>query len=118
MIRVPVDKARQLEDGQMAPFPCGEFQVLICRVHGKLYAVENLCSHAKTPLDGGKLEEYRVTCPLHGAKFDVRDGCHQSPPAFTGIISFEVEDSGDAISVLVPEKKPVVDPLGGLIRTR
>ena len=118
MIRVRVEEARKLDDGQMASFRCGEFQVLICRIHGKLYAVENLCSHANTPLDRGRLKEFCVTCPLHGAKFDVRDGRHQSPPAFTGIASFEIDESDDAISVLVPDEKPLFDPLGGMIRTR
>ena len=118
MISVLVDGARQLEDGEMAPFQCGEFQVLLCRVRGRLYAVENVCSHANTPLSGGKLKEFCVTCPLHGAKFDVRDGGHCSPPAYTGVTSFKVTETGDSVFVSVPEKKPVVDPLGGMIRTR
>jgi 3-phenylpropionate/trans-cinnamate dioxygenase ferredoxin subunit len=39
-----------------------------------------------------------ITCPLHGATFDVRDGSHQSPPAIEGVACYAVtEDGGHAV---------------------
>lgn len=52
---------------------CG-FEVLICRTGGGLFAVENRCSHQLSPLAGGKLRGCFIFCPLHGARFDLRDG--------------------------------------------
>ena len=52
---------------------CG-VEVLICRTGGGLFAVENRCSHQLSPLAGGKLRGCFIFCPLHGARFDLRDG--------------------------------------------
>ena len=48
--------------------------VLLCNVEGTIYALENRCSHAASRLDIGKLKGHTIGCPLHGARFDVRDG--------------------------------------------
>jgi 3-phenylpropionate/trans-cinnamate dioxygenase ferredoxin subunit len=48
--------------------------VLICHSAGVLYAVGNMCTHAAAPLEGGKCRGHYIFCPLHGARFDLRDG--------------------------------------------
>ena len=68
-------------------------QVLVVRVRGTLYAVEDLCSHADNALCPGRLSGYMITCPVHSARFDVRTGAHQGPPAFRGIRSFPIEET-------------------------
>ena len=66
-----------LADGELrCSVTAGPFQVVVCRVGGRLYALEDKCSHAETPLSEGLLEGYVLTCPLHFAQFDVRDGTH------------------------------------------
>lgn len=48
--------------------------VLLHRVEGELYCVDNVCSHAGGLLSRGEVDGCVVTCPLHGARFDLRDG--------------------------------------------
>jgi nitrite reductase/ring-hydroxylating ferredoxin subunit len=48
--------------------------VLLSNVGGKIYATQNDCGHQRASLARGKLEGSVVTCPLHGAKFDVTTG--------------------------------------------
>lgn len=48
--------------------------VFVCRSGGQLFAVDNRCTHAGSRLDGGRLKDGVVTCPLHGAKFDLASG--------------------------------------------
>jgi 3-phenylpropionate/trans-cinnamate dioxygenase ferredoxin subunit len=82
-----------LHTGAMRVFPdLGPHGVLVCRVAGTLYAVANNCSHRDTPLCDGRLRGVLITCPLHGAQFDVRDGAQQGPPAFTPIASYAVTE--------------------------
>ncbi len=109
-----------LRDGDMQACNANGEPVLVCRVAGKLYAVEDLCSHAESTLSDGFLDGYHVVCPLHGAMFDVRDGTHLGPPAFTGIRHFDVvEGAGGATVTITPRKKPDPGPgAPGMFRTR
>ena len=48
--------------------------LLVACLDGEYFAVENLCTHANSELDGGRLKLGRISCPLHGQKFDFRTG--------------------------------------------
>jgi 3-phenylpropionate/trans-cinnamate dioxygenase ferredoxin subunit len=90
-----------LADGQMRCFEhVGRDGIVVCRVGGTLYALDDNCSHADTPLSEGRLRGYTVTCPLHGASFDVRDGSHSGPPAWEGVASHEVTET-DGVAVVI-----------------
>ena len=53
----------------------GGVQVLLCRVGGKVHALDSLCPHEGGRIQPGPLIEGRIAvCPLHNYKFDVRDG--------------------------------------------
>lgn len=73
--------------------------VLICHAEGGFFAVEDLCTHSLTPLCGGQIVGNYITCPLHGAVFDLTDGTVQSPPAFEDLKTFDLKIEGTAISI-------------------
>ena len=90
-----------LADGELRCFEdVGRDGIVVCRVGGQLYALDDNCSHADTPLSEGRLRGYAITCPLHGASFDVRDGSHSGPPAWEGVASHQVEET-DGVAVVV-----------------
>ena len=94
--RVDVGDFSDLRDGRTMALPgLGPHGVLVCRVAGRLYAVENNCSHRDTPLSDGRLRGALITCPLHGAQFDVRTGAHQGPPAFAPIACYPITEGDD-----------------------
>ena len=64
--------------------------ILICHTKGEFFAVENQCTHALSKLEGGRLRAYRLICPLHGAAFDVRDGCVKGKPASESIRTYSL----------------------------
>ena len=96
---VPLGDLSALADGEFQCFPdLGEHGVLVCRVAGVLYAIEDNCSHRDAKLSDGRLRGPLLTCPVHGAQFDVRDGSHQGPPAAVGIATYRLtEDSDGAV---------------------
>lgn len=111
-----------LEDGQMRCFEdVGDYGVVVCRVKGQLFAVEDNCSHADTPLSTGRLRGHNLACPLHGASFDVRDGSHSGPPAWTGVQVFDVSE-GETGVVITPHVDANGDnaasDVGGRFETR
>lgn len=56
-------------------------QVMLYRHDGSLYAIDNICSHAGGLLSRGTIADLIVTCPLHGARFALADGCVGRGPA-------------------------------------
>lgn len=55
--------------------------ILLCNWNGKLFAVSNICSHAAECLDGGRMANGWIACPIHGARFDLATGKAKNPPA-------------------------------------
>ena len=93
-----------LRNGGMQVYPdLGPHGVLVCRVAGTLHAVENNCTHRDTALSEGRLRGVLITCPLHGAQFDVRDGASQGPPAFTSIACYAITETDGIASVQIDD---------------
>ena len=81
MTEVIVAKAEEISAGTMKSFKVGDKEVLIVNCSGKFYAIGNRCTHAGGDLSKGKLEGNIITCPRHGAKFDVTTGNCVAGPA-------------------------------------
>jgi nitrite reductase/ring-hydroxylating ferredoxin subunit len=92
------------EQGNKA-FDVDGVSVLICRSAGQLYAVENRCSHNQSALEGGKVRGHALFCPVHGARFDLRDGSTAGALTKTSIRTFAIEATADnRVLVRVEEK--------------
>ena len=74
---IPDGEARKLEIGDPL---AGGHSVLLCRVNGKLLALDDRCPHEKGGrLSAGPLVEGRwARCPLHGFLFDPNGGRERS----------------------------------------
>jgi nitrite reductase/ring-hydroxylating ferredoxin subunit len=68
-------------------------------VDGTFYAIGDTCTHKGGPLSQGKVLDWTVTCPWHGAQFDIRTGNVLTPPAPSGVPSYKVVVEGDEIKV-------------------
>ncbi len=64
---------------------------LLIRIGDEFYAVEDVCSHDGQPLTNGPLRDCSITCPRHGARFDLKTGQPLCMPATEPISTFEVE---------------------------
>lgn len=86
-------------------FKVDGLDILICHTKtGDFYAVENRCSHAIAELEGGRMRGHRLICPLHGAAFDMRDGCVLGAPASEPIKAYDVKVEDDEVKVLIVNK--------------
>ena len=56
-------------------------QIMLYRHSGRLYAIDNICSHAGGLLSRGPVADLTVTCPLHGSRFALADGRVSRGPA-------------------------------------
>lgn len=64
----------ELPANQMIMVVVGGKEILLANVDGSYYAIANKCTHLGGSLVKGSLEGCIVTCPRHGAQFDVRTG--------------------------------------------
>ena len=74
-----------LVDGSMKKVMANGNEILLARVGGQLYALDNKCPHMGGDLSAGTLEGSTVTCPRHGSQFDVRTGQNLRWTKFTGL---------------------------------
>ena len=117
--RFAIENCDDLAEGDVKVCQVGDKPVMVCRSLGVLRAIEDLCSHADTTLSDGYLSGAIITCPLHGAQFDVRDGSHLGPPAYTGVQAYNViEEDGQLYVEAVEVDKPTDGPPSGFFRTR
>ena len=70
-----------LPDGTPTAVEAEGRQIMLYRQDGSLYALDNICSHAGGLLSRGEVADLTVTCPLHGARFALADGCVGRGPA-------------------------------------
>ncbi|HEY3877671.1 MAG TPA: Rieske 2Fe-2S domain-containing protein [Trebonia sp.] len=49
-------------------------QIMLYRTGGRLYAIDNTCSHAGGLLSRCPVEDLTATCPLHGSRFALTSG--------------------------------------------
>ena len=83
-----VTEARNIEEKSFSTFDINGTGIVICRFRDEYFAIENLCSHALSAFDAGRMRGYNIICPVHGATFDIRDGSATSLPAKQPIRSF------------------------------
>ena len=63
-----------LKEGDMLKVEANGKQIVLSMVEGKVYAIDEICTHEGGPLDEGELNGYDLKCPWHYAVFDVRNG--------------------------------------------
>lgn len=74
-------------------------EILLCRDGDEYFAVGYYCSHAEFTLEGGSIQNRCITCPYHGAEFDLRTGDALSAPAFEPIATYPVRLEENAIAI-------------------
>ena len=80
---VEVAKVNEISDGKIKHVEVDGKELLIANVGGKFYAIGDRCGHMNALLSMGNLTGNTVTCPFHGAKFDVTNGKKLSEPILT-----------------------------------
>ncbi len=103
MALVKLATVDEVPDGGMVVKQHGDKQILLARIGGTVYAMDNVCSHQGAELHEGQLGEEgptMVTCPWHAAHFDLRTGkVHQDTDWATDLETFRVEVQGSDVLV-------------------
>lgn len=99
MAFVKICSVKDISKGQGKEFSVQGKAVAVFNVDDEFYCIDAKCNHAGGPLAEGDLDGCQVTCPWHGACFDVRNGKDLSPPASGPIPSHKVKVEGENVMV-------------------
>jgi nitrite reductase/ring-hydroxylating ferredoxin subunit len=99
---IPVATVQEVPPGKAKQIKVNGRTLALFNVGGAFHAIDDTCPHRGGPLSEGDLIGTEVTCPWHGACFDVTSGAHLSPPAQSDVIAYKVQVVGDQVQVDVP----------------
>ncbi len=79
--------------------------ILLANVEGKIYAVDDMCTHEDSSLSLGCLKGELVSCTLHGSRFNVRSGQPMEEPATEALRRYPVRINQDRIEICLDSIK-------------
>ena len=96
----------EVPEGGMICKDAGGESILLAKVEGKIYAMNDVCNHQDAPLHEGCIHQeapFMVTCPWHEAHFDVRTGkVHQDTDWAEDTEVYPVRVEDEAVFVDLP----------------
>ena len=93
---------QDLPNGERLFVEIDDKPIVIFNLSGKYFAIGDLCSHDDGPLGDGELDGYVISCPRHGATFDIRTGKVLSLPAIIDLPAYPVKVEAGEICVGIP----------------
>jgi 3-phenylpropionate/trans-cinnamate dioxygenase ferredoxin component len=98
---VEVARLDEVPEGKVKVVVADGRQIALCNYAGKIFAIDDVCTHDRGPLDQGELIGNEIECPRHGARFDVTTGVATRLPAIRPVRTYPVHIADGKVSVEV-----------------
>lgn len=98
---VTVAQDHEIAEGTVKVVEAGGRRIALCKFNGSVYAIDDVCTHDRGPLDQGELIGDEIECPRHGARFDITTGRATRLPAIQPVRTYPVRVEDGAIVVEV-----------------
>ena len=96
---VRVGTREEFEPGRGRLVDVAGQRIAVFVLGAKCFAIDDTCPHRGGPLSEGDVTDGVVTCPLHGARFDLETGAVLSLPAEHGVRCYPVQVNGSDLEV-------------------
>ncbi len=96
-----VTSTTDLQPGQAKMVMAGDRRIAVFNVDGNLLAIDDTCTHRGGPLSEGQCVNRVVTCPWHGAQFNLESGEVLAPPAPQRVSTYPVRVTDGFVEVEV-----------------
>jgi len=93
----------ELNEGECKSFFINDNRYLLSKLDNRYYAIEDICTHDGETLSGGRLLGQEISCPRHGALFDVTTGKVRSLPALYDVKSFLVIEKDSSLFIEIED---------------
>jgi len=101
---VDIAPASELPNGERLFVEIEDKPIVIFNIAGQFFSIGDVCSHDDGPVGEGDIEGYNITCPRHGAEFDVRSGRAVQLPAVVDIPAYPVRVVDGMIQLGLPKE--------------
>ena len=102
---IEIASVDELEIGERLFVEIDDLAIVLFNVGGEYYAIGDVCSHDDGPLGDGEVEDHSISCPRHGAEFDIRTGKVLSLPAVIDIPAYPVRVVSGQIQIGFPKDR-------------
>jgi nitrite reductase/ring-hydroxylating ferredoxin subunit len=102
---IKVAEVDELTEGELMPIEVDGESICLAKVNGDICAFSDNCTHIGGPLSEGELDGDVISCPWHGAQFNIRTGKVLHGPARQDLATYPVKVEGNSILVSVPEEE-------------
>src|SRR5262245_17553746 len=96
---VVVALENQLAEGQQVLVRVEGKSIIVCKSDGQVFAIENRCTHDNEQLLGGAMKKCTIVCPMHGARFSLKNGAVLGGPAYEPLTTYPVRLEGGQILI-------------------
>ena len=104
---ISVLPVNELKPGQHFLVELEHVTLLLVNIAGEFFAVEDLCSHDGGELSDGTICGIEITCPRHGARFNLKTGEVLCAPAYEDIDTYGVKVVNGIIQVFDEADSPL-----------
>lgn len=98
---ISVATTDEVEKGTIHCVDVNETTIVLVEQDDGYAAIDSRCTHQGGALCDGDLSEDTITCPLHGAEFDLDTGEPAAPPATEAVDTYDLRVEEDRIEVKV-----------------
>jgi 3-phenylpropionate/trans-cinnamate dioxygenase ferredoxin component len=99
---VAIGPVTDIENGDRLFLEIDNLAIVVFNIGEQIFAIGDVCSHDDGPLGDGDIVDHEITCPRHGATFDVRTGKVLTLPAVVDIPSYPVRIVDGQIEIGIP----------------
>lgn len=99
---ISIGPASDLPNGERLFVEIDRRPIVVFNIAGQFYAIGDVCSHDDGPLGDGELDDHKIICPRHGAKFDLRNGKALSLPAVVDVPAYPLRVVDGEIEIGIP----------------
>ncbi len=100
---IKVAKLSEITENEIHLHEVDDRLVILIRTGENIYCIDDVCTHDGGTLSDGTLDDCRISCPRHGAQFDVKTGEALTMPATEPTGSHAVKVDGEDVYVKINE---------------
>jgi 3-phenylpropionate/trans-cinnamate dioxygenase ferredoxin component len=98
--RIKIAEPNEIGDGTSKIINVAGRSVAVFRIQNQYFAIANACVHRGGPLGEGHVENYEVTCPWHGWRFNLVNGAFSMIPTLK-VKTFQVKENDEGVFIEV-----------------
>ncbi len=98
---IEIARVEEIKSGELKVFEVNGESIILINLNGEFFAYKNQCSHMELGLDDSEIDGEILTCPWHGAQFNIRTGDAVRLPASAPLERYEVKVQDGKIFVKI-----------------